>query len=137
MWNGLHKPRLKCGHGNCYIANTLKDNSLHFISTCCLDLVGKIKYLLYNLEMYSIFYKSIFFSSRYYMQILMFQILKVKDSVQWVICLKPFITLFCCYSVSKPCLIFCNPLVSSMPGLSVHHLLEFIPVNAHWVGDAI
>ena len=61
MWNGLHKPRLKCGHGNCYIANTLKDNSLHFISTYCLDLVGKIKYLLYNLEMYSILYKSIFF----------------------------------------------------------------------------
>ena len=37
----ISKPRLKCGHGNCYIANTLKDNSWHFISTCCLDLVKK------------------------------------------------------------------------------------------------
>ena len=39
----ISKPRLKCGHGNCYTANTLKDNSWHFISTCCLDLVEKKK----------------------------------------------------------------------------------------------
>ena len=43
----ISKPRLKCGHGNCYIASTLKDNAWHFISTCCLDLVKKKKKVFY------------------------------------------------------------------------------------------
>ena len=41
-------------------------------------------------------------------------------------------------SVTQSCLILCNPVDCSMPGLSVHHqLLEFTQTHVHWVGDAI
>ena len=41
-------------------------------------------------------------------------------------------------SVAQSCLIFCNPMDCSMPGLPIHHqLLEFTQTHVHWVGDAI
>ena len=40
--------------------------------------------------------------------------------------------------VAQLCLIFCNPMNHSMPGLPVHHqLLEFTQTHVHWVSDAI
>ena len=45
---------------------------------------------------------------------------------------------FCCCSVTKSCLTFCDHMDHSMPGLSVpHHLLEFAQVHIHWISDAI
>ena len=41
-------------------------------------------------------------------------------------------------SVAQSCLILCNPMDCSTPGLSVHHqLLEFTQTHVHWIGDAI
>ena len=41
-------------------------------------------------------------------------------------------------SVAQSCLILCDPMNCSMPGLPVHHwLLEFTQTHVHWVGDAI
>ena len=41
-------------------------------------------------------------------------------------------------SVAQSCLILCNPMDCSTPGLPVHHqLLEFSQTHAHWVSDAI
>ena len=41
-------------------------------------------------------------------------------------------------SVTKWCLILCDPMGCSMPGFPVHHqLLEFAQIHVHWVGDAI
>ena len=44
----------------------------------------------------------------------------------------------CCCSVAKSCLILCDPMDCSRPGLPVHHqLLEFTQTHVHWVCDAI
>ena len=41
-------------------------------------------------------------------------------------------------SVAQLCLILCDPMDCSTPGLPVHHqLLEFTQTHVHWVGDAI
>ena len=41
-------------------------------------------------------------------------------------------------SVTQSCLILCNPMNRSMPGLPVHHQLpEFTQTHIHRVGDAI
>ena len=41
-------------------------------------------------------------------------------------------------SVAQLCMILCNPMDCSMPGLPVHHQLpEFTQIHVHWVGDAI
>ena len=41
-------------------------------------------------------------------------------------------------SVTQSCLILCDPMNPSMPGLPVHHQLpEFTQTHVHWVGDAI
>ena len=41
-------------------------------------------------------------------------------------------------SVTKLCLILCDPMDCSMPGLPVHHQLsEFTQTHVHWVSDAI
>ena len=41
-------------------------------------------------------------------------------------------------SVTQSCLIFCDPMNCSMPGLTVHHQLpESTQTHVHWVGDAI
>ena len=41
-------------------------------------------------------------------------------------------------SVAQSCLILCDPMDCSMPGLPVHHQLpEFTQTHVHWVGDAI
>ena len=48
----------------------------------------------------------------------------------WVIC--------CCCSVSKSCLILCNPMNSKMPGFPVlQYLCEFAETHAYWSSDAI
>ena len=44
----------------------------------------------------------------------------------------------CCCSVTQSCLILCDPMDCSTPGLPVHHQLpEFAQTHVHWVGDAI
>ena len=44
----------------------------------------------------------------------------------------------CCCSVDQPCMILCDPMDCSMPGLPVlHHLPELSQTHVHWVGDAI
>ena len=41
-------------------------------------------------------------------------------------------------SVAQSCLILCDPMNCSTPGLPVHHQLpEFTQIHVHWVGDAI
>ena len=41
-------------------------------------------------------------------------------------------------SVDQSCLILCDPMDCSTPGLPVHcQLLEFTQTHVHWVGDAI
>ena len=41
-------------------------------------------------------------------------------------------------SVAQLCLILCDPVDCSTPGLPVHHQLpEFTQTHVHWVGDAI
>ena len=41
-------------------------------------------------------------------------------------------------SVAQLCLILCDPMDCSMPGLPVHHQLpEFTQTHVHWVSDAI
>ena len=41
-------------------------------------------------------------------------------------------------SVAQLCLILCNPMDCSIPGLPVHQqLLQFTQTHVHWVGDAI
>ena len=41
-------------------------------------------------------------------------------------------------SVAQSCLILCNPMNRSTPGLPVHQqLLESTQIHVHWVGDAI
>ena len=40
--------------------------------------------------------------------------------------------------VAQSCLILCNPMNHSTPGLPVHHqLLESTQIHVHWVGDTI
>ena len=50
-------------------------------------------------------------------------------------------TLFQCIqfsSVAQSCLILCDPMNRSTPGLPVHHQLkEFTQTHVHWIGDAI
>ena len=44
---------------------------------------------------------------------------------------------YCC-SAAQSCLTLCDPMDYSMPGFPVlHHLLEFVQTQVHWVGDAI
>ena len=44
----------------------------------------------------------------------------------------------CCCSVSKSCLILCNPMNCSIPGFpGLHYLPEFAQTHVHWVSDAI
>ena len=41
-------------------------------------------------------------------------------------------------SVPQLCLILCDPMYCSVPGLPVHHQFpKFTPTHVHWVGDAI
>ena len=41
-------------------------------------------------------------------------------------------------SVAQSCLILCDPMNRSTPGLPVHHqLLESTQTHVHWIGDAI
>ena len=41
-------------------------------------------------------------------------------------------------SVAQSCLILCDPMNRSTPGLPVHHQLkEFTQTHVHWIGDAI
>ena len=43
-----------------------------------------------------------------------------------------------CLFVTKPCLIFCDPMDCSMPRFpDLHCLLEFLQTHVHWDGDAI
>ena len=43
-----------------------------------------------------------------------------------------------CFSVAQSCPILCDPMDCSTSGFPVpHHLLEFVQVHVHWVGDAI
>ena len=43
-----------------------------------------------------------------------------------------------CWLVAKLCLILCNPMDCSMPGIPVlHYILEFAQTHIHWVSDAI
>ena len=43
-----------------------------------------------------------------------------------------------CWSVTKSCLILCDPMDCNMPDITVlHSLPEFAPTHVHWVGDAI
>ena len=43
-----------------------------------------------------------------------------------------------CCSVAQSCLILCNPMDCSMPGLPVpHHFPEFAQVHVHCIGDAV
>ena len=44
----------------------------------------------------------------------------------------------CCCSVTKSCLILCDPMNCSTPGFPLLYcLLEFAHIHVHWVGDAI
>ena len=41
----------------------------------------------------------------------------------------------CCYSVTKSCLILCDPMDCNMPGLPVcHQIPELTQTHVHWVG---
>ena len=57
--------------------------------------------------------------------------------------LKTFSTLkklntYCCCSVTRLCLILCNPMGCSTPGFPVLHCLpEFAQTHVHWINDAI
>ena len=57
--------------------------------------------------------------------------------------LKTFSTLkklntYCCCSVTRSCLILCNPMGCSTPGFPVlHHLPEVAQIHVHWVDDVI
>ena len=42
-----------------------------------------------------------------------------------------------CSSVTKSCLILCDPVDCSTPDSSVHYLPEFAQIQVHWVGDTI
>ena len=43
-----------------------------------------------------------------------------------------------CYSVTKSCLTFCDPMNISTPDFAVfHYLPEFAQTHVHWVSDAI
>ena len=45
---------------------------------------------------------------------------------------------YCCYSITKLCLILCNPIYCIMPGFPVlHYLPEFAQTRVHWVSDTI
>ena len=44
----------------------------------------------------------------------------------------------CCCSVAQSCPTLCNTMDCNTPGLPVpHHLLEFVQVHVHCIGDAI
>ena len=50
----------------------------------------------------------------------------------------PYCSLYQFSSAAQTCLILCNPMNCSMPGLPVHHRLqEFTQTHVHRVGDAI
>ena len=43
-----------------------------------------------------------------------------------------------CFSVTKSCLMLCDPMDCSTLGFPVlHHLLEFVQIHVHWAGDVI
>ena len=47
-------------------------------------------------------------------------------------------SVLCCCSVAKLCLTLCDSMEWNMPGSPVpHHLLEFVQVHVHCIGDAI
>ena len=47
-------------------------------------------------------------------------------------------TKWSCCSVTKSCLILCDPMNCSMPGFSVYHYLpEFSQTHVHWASDTI
>ena len=51
---------------------------------------------------------------------------------------KPLLLIVQFSSVTQSCLILCDPMDCSTPGLPVHHQLpEFTQTHVHWVGDAI
>ena len=64
---------------------------------------------------------------------------KVKIKIIFVVPLQYSIDWYsCCCSVTKLCLILCNPMDSSMPGFPVlQYLTEFAQIHVHWVTDAI
>ena len=64
---------------------------------------------------------------------------KVKIKIIFVVPLQYSIDWYsCCCSVTKLCLILCNPMDSSMPGFPVlQYLTEFAQIHVHWVSDAI
>ena len=44
----------------------------------------------------------------------------------------------CCYSVTQPCPVLCNPMDCCTPSLPVpHHLPEFVQVHVHCISDAV
>ena len=59
----------------------------------------------------------------------------IENSKQWLILWEGSVQFI---SVAQSCLILCNPMACSTPGLSVHHqLLEFTQTHVHRVSDAI
>ena len=57
------------------------------------------------------------------------------DQSPKVIC---YILYCCCCSVTKFCLILCDPMDCSTPGFPVHHyLLEFVQTHVRWISDII
>ena len=46
-------------------------------------------------------------------------------------------TTFCCCPVAQSCLTLCDPIDCSRSGFPVfHHLLKFVQIHVHWVGNA-
>ena len=57
---------------------------------------------------------------------------------KWIKKIKYTYTMEYCCSVAQSCLILCNPMDCSIPGLPVpHYLLKFVQVYAHCIGDTI
>ena len=51
---------------------------------------------------------------------------------------RDYYTKWSCCSVTKSCLILCDPMNCSMPGFSVYHYLpEFSQAHVHWASDTI
>ena len=54
------------------------------------------------------------------------------------ICWNSFSSVSSVSSVTHSCMILCDPMNHSTPGLPIHHQLpEFTQTHVHWVGDAI
>ena len=44
----------------------------------------------------------------------------------------------CCFSVTQPCPVLCDPVDCSTPSFPVlYYLLEFVQTHVHWISDAI